>query len=235
MKRKLKLFIGAIIVLTLIGGGAFMVYVQDYYHYGETAGALLADQSLVTYPNGDIFLSGDTVKEGDVDELVIFYPGGKVEHEAYLPLAKLLSDEGIDVIVCKMPFNLAVFDVNRAEEYLDLFGDETAIYMMGHSLGGAMASSFASGHQDEVDGLILLGSYLYGDYPVDKQLTIYGSFDLVLDRSKIDYTNNVIEIEGGNHSQFGDYGPQEGDGVAQISPRGQLLQTVDAIMEFIGK
>ena len=34
---------------------------------------------------------------------------------------------------------------------------------------------------------------------------------------KIDYTENVIEIEGGNHAQFGNYGPQEGDLPATIS------------------
>ena len=37
-------------------------------------------------------------------------------------------------------------------------------------------------------------------------------------------------IEGGNHAQFGSYGPQSGDGEAQISPAEQWRQTVEAIL-----
>lgn len=232
MKTRFKYVIGGIILAVALALGGFLVYVEDYYRCGPVANALLNDPDLFRYDNGDIYLESGV---GGGDELIIFYPGGKVEYEAYLPLAKMIADQGIGVIVCKMPFNLAVFDRNRAQEYLDRFAGDTSIYMMGHSLGGAMASSFASEHQDEVAGLILLGSYLYGDYPVESQLTIYGSDDLVLDRSKIDYTMNVFVIDGGNHSGFGDYGPQKGDGTAAISPQQQQLKTVAAIMEFIGE
>lgn len=50
---------------------------------------------------------------------------------------------------------------------------------------------------------------------------------------KLDYTENVVEIQGGNHAQFGNYGPQKGDPPATISTQEQQAQTVAAISTFI--
>lgn len=72
-----------------------------------------------------------------------------------------------------------------------------------------MASQFAADHPDEIDGLILLGAYLYGDYPPEDTLTVYGSLNQSVE-DEIDYTENVVEIQGGNHAQFGNYGPRRG-------------------------
>ena len=235
MKRKFKYIITAIVIVFALAIGGFIVYVQDYYHSGAVAQEILADGNLVTYSNGDIYLEAASSTSVTTNDLIVFYPGGKVEYDAYLPLARMLQDQGVSVILCKMPFNLAVFDTNHARRYLDQFGANTRIYMMGHSLGGAMASSFASDNQDRVAGLILLGSYLYGSFPVENQLTIYGSNDLVLDRSKIDYDQNIVVIDGGNHSGFGDYGPQKGDGEATITKEMQQQVSVEAIIDFIGK
>ena len=53
--------------------------------------------------------------------------------------------------------------------------------------------------------------------------------------NKIGYTENVVEIEGGNHAQFGNYGPQKGDLPATISAEEQQAQAVDAITDFIAQ
>ena len=109
-----------------------------------------------------------------------------------------------------MPFRMAIFDANAAEDVMEQFPDIRHWYIAGHPMGGAMASQFAASHPDEVDGLILLGAYIYGDYPPEKTLTVYGSLNQSVE-DHIDYTENVVEIEGGNHAQFGNYGPQKGD------------------------
>ncbi|MNV99337.1 hypothetical protein D3C71_1946840 [compost metagenome] len=96
-----------------------------------------------------------------------------------------------------------------------------------------MASNYASKNQDKVKGLVLLGAYIYGDIPASHALTIYGSLDNVLDKSKVNYKENVFVIEGGNHGQFGNYGNQKGDGTATISREQQQKETVDHIVAFI--
>ena len=132
-----------------------------------------------------------------------------MEAAAYLPLLNQLRQTGLTCILVEMPFYLAIFDVNAAEDVMAQFPDIQHWYIAGHSMGGAMASQFASEHPDEVDGLILLGAYLYGDYPPADTLTVYGSLNQSVE-DEIDYTENVVEIQGGNHAQFGNYGPQEG-------------------------
>ena len=44
-----------------------------------------------------------------------------------------------------------------------------------------------------------------------------------------------MEIEGGNHAQFGNYGPQKGDLPATISAEEQQKQTVEAIEAFLAQ
>ena len=163
---------------------------------------------------------------------MIFYPGAKVEGAAYLPLLDQLRQTGVTCILVEMPFHMAIFDPDAALDVIPQFPEIRHWYIAGHSMGGAMASQFASSHPDQVDGLILLGAYLYGDYPPEDTLTIYGSLNQSVE-DKIDYTENIVKIEGGNHAQFGNYGPQKGDLPAGISAEEQQRQTVEAIQSFL--
>jgi hypothetical protein len=97
-----------------------------------------------------------------------------------------------------------------------------------------MASVYAEKNQEKIDGLIVLGAYVYGEYPLEDSLTIYGTFNSNLEES-FDYTTNVVIIEGGNHAQFGNYGPQKGDPNATITALEQQTITIEAIIDFIGK
>ena len=45
----------------------------------------------------------------------------------------------------------------------------------------------------------------------------------------------MVEIQGGNHAQFGNYGPQKGDLPAEITAEEQQAQTVAAITDFIAR
>lgn len=131
-----------------------------------------------------------------------------------------------------MPFHMAIFDANAAEKVISQFPEYQNWYIAGHSMGGAMASQFAAEHPDQVDGLILLGAYLYGDYPAENTLTVYGSLNQSVEEH-IQYTENIVEIEGDNHAQFGNYGPQKGDPPAAITAQEQQAQAVDAIESFL--
>ncbi len=228
MKKWVKIISIALACLLLIAGVGFLLYVSNYYKADDIALAVMENPTIRTESNFTILSPSVPGETG-----LIFYPGGKVEHSAYLPLLEQLRQQGVTCVLVEMPFHLAVFNPNAADSVLNALPDIQHWYIGGHSLGGAMASSYASQHPDAVEGLVLLGAYLYGDFPVARALTIYGSEDMVLDKSKITYTENVVEIAGGNHAQFGNYGAQKGDGTPSITAEQQQGQTVAAIVKFI--
>lgn len=217
------------LVLVLLGGGFFW-YVSDYYRAEDAAVTVLAQGQNLTTEDNLTILSPSTPS----DTAVIFYPGAKVEVIAYLPLLDQIRQTGVTCILVDMPFHMAIFDSNAAQDVMERFPDVAHWYVAGHSMGGAMASQFAANHPDEVDGLILLGAYIYGDYPPEKTLTVYGSLNQSVE-DHLDYTENVVEIQGGNHAQFGNYGPQKGDAEATISAQEQQKQTVEAIAAFLSR
>lgn len=215
--------------LVLILAGAFLIYVSDYSRADSVALAVMQNDPGLTVKDNYMILSPTAPS----DTALIFYPGGKVEYTAYLPiLEKIRQTCGITCILVKMPFNLAVFDENAADGMISQFPDIKNWYIGGHSLGGAMASSYASRHQDQVKGLILLGAYIYGNYPAENALTVYGTLNTAV-AEKVKYTTNVVVIEGGNHAQFGNYGKQKGDPDATISSEEQQNIAVAAIKAFL--
>ena len=231
MKKRLKMALIVIVSLAIILGGAFLIYASDYYRADDIANAAMQNKDLIQVEDNHIILSPKTPR----DTAIIFYPGAKVEYFAYLPiLEKIKESSDITCILVKMPFNMAIFDANAAEDIIVQYPDIKNWYIAGHSMGGAMASDYASKHQDKVKGLILLGAYIYGDYPVENALTIYGSFNTSV-AEKIHYTENIVVIEGGNHAQFGNYGKQKGDLDATISREEQQDIAVEAIKEFLYK
>lgn len=143
-----------------------------------------------------------------------------------------------------MPFNLAVLDINAADGILEQYPDIEKWYIGGHSLGGAMASSYLSDNADSFEGLVLLGAYStenLSNTDLDV-LSIYGSEDRVMNRKKYDANkgnlpNDFTEIiiDGGNHAGFGMYGAQDGDGESKIPTEEQINITASAIFDMINK
>ena len=228
--KKLWIFLAAVLLVCAGLAGAFAWYVSDYYRAEDTALEVLAQNNNITVQDNLTVLSPSY----PTDTALIFYPGAKVEAKAYLPLLDQIRQTGVTCILVHMPFNMAIFDWDAPEDILPRFPEIRHWYMAGHSMGGAMASQFASEHPEQLDGLILLGAYIYGDYPDDDALTVYGSLNQSVE-DHIDYTENIVEIQGGNHAQFGNYGPQKGDLPATISAQEQQEQTVAAIEDFISR
>lgn len=212
-------------------------YVNDYYKEENVQEYLQTkDSVLVTEMPDGLYLDGP----GD-ETALIFYPGAKVEYTAYLPLLSELADQGIDCFLIKMPCNLAFFGQNKAKKIMDSY-EYDHWYLSGHSLGGAMAASYASGHLESLNGLVLLAAYPTKSLKSDSfsVLSLYGSEDGVLNMEKVeegkaympvDYAE--VCIEGGNHAQFGNYGEQKGDHAADISREEQQAQTVEAILKMM--
>lgn len=239
-KRKRKIIPAVLIGIVLMFSAVCIIYLTDYYRADAAALEALASDDVVK-----IEWSGDDViafLPEEAEAGLIFYPGGKVEFTAYAPLLRSLAEEGILCVLVKMPFHLAVFDVDAAEGLQERFPDVIDWYIGGHSLGGAMSASYAAEHVNEYEGLILLAAYSAEDISRSglKVLSVYGSEDGVLDREK--YANNLINlpedreehiIEGGCHAQFGSYGKQDGDGEPGISSEEQREVTAAYIVELV--
>ena len=241
MKKGIRTSIGikiltGVIALLLLLAGAFLFYVSDYYH-ADAAVAASSSQEEPKEKNGALLYGPE-----DAETALIFYPGGKVEYTAYQPLMEKIAEKGILCILPKMPFNLAVSDVNAADKYITDFPQVSHWYVGGHSLGGSMAAAYATEHSDNVEGVVLLASYGTTDLTMEgmRVLSIYGSEDRVLNReSYMDNKSNLpkgfseLVIQGGNHGGFGCYGQQKGDGEASISQDRQQEETGDAVTAFL--
>lgn len=233
-------------IFGIAGAGAFavlmagcVIYLGDYYKADkERIDGFVVEEVTVTVMEDDNIVYEPT----DTKTGLIFYPGGKVEYTAYEPLMKSLASEGILCVLVEMPFHLAVFDMNAADGIREQFPQVEDWYIGGHSLGGAMASSYIEGKEADYEGLVLLGAYSTADLTKTSLdvLSIYGSEDNVLDKEK--YDANMINLpddfkeiilEGGCHAYFGMYGAQKGDGTPTISNEEQIFKTVEAIANFI--
>ncbi len=229
-KRAGRVVLISLGVLLLALALAFFAYTQDYYHADATAAALTKDNANIRQEGNLTVLTPDS--SNDTGAGLIFYPGGKVEETAYLPLLEQLRQGGLTCVLVKMPFRLAVFDIRAADAVYAQFPAISHWYLAGHSLGGAMASSYVAGNEGKLAGLILLGAYPVNDSPIPT-LAIYGSEDVKLDRSKLTAVAGKLELAGGNHAYFGNYGEQAGDGTATISREAQQAQAVSAILAFV--
>lgn len=235
--KKILRFILAILLVLIICCG---IYVSDYYHADDEAIGKFAYSDTIVIE--EIEEGGLTYTPDNASTGFIFYPGGKVEYTAYEPLMLACAERGIFCVLVKMPFNLAVLDINAADGIPEQFPEIANWYIGGHSLGGSMAATYLSKHQNEFAGLILLGSYSTSDISHTglDVLSLYGSEDTVLNAQKYEKNKSNLPpaftefvIDGGCHAYFGMYGAQDGDGIPTISNEEQIQITADKIMEQI--
>lgn len=236
--KKKKVMIPTVMIFILLA--ICFLYVNDYYHADKNVQDYFQDGGLTKIQE---ITEGFYLDGPGKDTAVIFYPGAKVEYTAYLPLLHKLTNEGIDCFLVKMPCNLAFLGMNKADKIISSYEYEHW-YMAGHSLGGAMAASYASDHLDKLEGLILLASYSIKELKSESfsVISIYGNKDGLLSMDKLEEGRKLMPsnyseicIEGGNHAGFGNYGSQKGDLKADISTGQQQDQTVDAILKMVRK
>ncbi len=236
-KRWIGLISLVLVLLVLIGCGA--VYVSDDYRADLDAMAAFSWNTEISETKLDHAIAFGT---GEEHMGLIFYPGGKVEYTAYVPLMRALAEKGIFCVVVEMPLNLAVLDMDAAEDIRKRFPNMETWYIGGHSLGGSMAASHLGEHVEQYKGLVLLGSYSTEDLSETELcvLSIYGSEDRIMNREKYekykenlpgDFTETIMD--GGCHAYFGMYGAQKGDGIPTITPEEQIRMTADLIVSWI--
>ncbi|MFZ0533063.1 MAG: alpha/beta fold hydrolase [Anaerolineales bacterium] len=175
---------------------------------------------------------------------LILYPGGRVDPRAYAPQAHIIASQGYLVIIVPRPLNLAVLGAERASSVINTNPNIQNWVIGGHSLGGSMAALYADKHRDQIKGLVLWASYPASSNNLAdstiKVASIYATLDGLATQEKIDASRKLlpadttwVQIEGGNHAQFGWYGLQSGDNPATISREEQQIQIVQATLNLL--
>ncbi len=237
-----KRLILLLVLVVLIAGVAYLAYYfTDYSHADSTAIAALSSTgsyNVVNTSNSITFTPTSNISSIGV----IFYPGAKVQPEAYSVIASKLAMNGYTTIIVKMPLNFAIFGINKADDVITQHPEISTWVIGGHSLGGVSASDYAVNHQDKIKGVIYLAAYpnINASNTTLKGLLIKGSLDGLITSTQISDNQNkfpinttFITIPGGNHANFGNYGIQVGDNNSTITKQEQQDLTVDYILNFL--
>ena len=154
-KKIILITIAAFLALCI---GASAIYLNSHYSAGEAAMQAMqgGDGVTVSETDGAFFFDGK-----GADAALVFYPGGKVDSEAYAPLMKRLAAGGVDCFLLRLPLRLAVLDRNAADRVVSGY-DYKYLLVGGHSLGGVAAASYSASPADKICGSVLLASYPSG-------------------------------------------------------------------------
>lgn len=227
-----------------LGIGGFYVWANDALGPMPEALAALESDELVTVGTEPwLIFSPNGIQP---DTAFILYPGGKVDYRSYAPQARAIAEAGYLVVIPEMPLNLAVFAPNTANDIIAAYPDIGQWAIGGHSLGGAMAAQFAFDNPGVIAGLALWAAYPAGNSDLSGAevavSSIYGSLDgvatpdqVLAGKPLLPADTTWVEIVGGNHAQFGWYGPQDGDNPATISREEQQAQTVAATVALLAE
>ncbi len=237
LRRLLLILLGVLV----LAGGAFVMWAETPLGPMPEAVAALESDADITVQTEPWLLFAPAVKTPTVG--LIFCPGGRVDPVSYAPAARAIASAGYLVVIPPVPLNLAVFAPDIAADVIAANPVIKRWFVGGHSLGGAMAASFAHNNPDAVDGLVLWASYPaspsdFSQRPNFPILSAYGTEDFGLDgidasRPLLSPTTKWVVIDGGNHAQSGWYGTQPGDGTATISREDQQAQLIAATLDFL--
>jgi hypothetical protein len=241
MRRRYKILIAVLITVIVVLSG-FIIWAET-----PPAPMQQAYEALISDSNVTVIQNHWIVFEPNAANLTtgfIFYPGGRVNCISYAPYAHAIAAEGYFVVIAPMPLNLAVFGVNIASDIISAYPNITLWAIGGHSLGGSMAAQYIDYNPNKVEGLALWASYPPSGIDLSKfnisVVTIHGTNDGLVSTKQIDDSLNQlppdatrVEIDGGNHAQFGWYGTQSGDNLATISREQQQILTVNATVQML--
>ena len=239
MKWLKRILLGLLVAAALSAAG-FIFWAETPLGPAPEALAALKSDSSVTVTTGR-FITFTPANQRPAEVGFIFYPGGRVDARSYAAPLREIAAQGYLVVLVPVRLNLAFFDVNAAALVFAAHPEIKTWVTGGHSLGGVASELFAKTHP-QVSGVIFWASYPADDGIKNSSLrvlTIYGTNDMA-GEAKFQETKSLnppsaqyVVIQGGNHAQFGDYGPQPGDNPAAISRADQQSQVVAATVQFL--
>ncbi|MEN9834936.1 MAG: hypothetical protein RL011_1129 [Pseudomonadota bacterium] len=199
-----------------------------------------------------------TPVDASIENVLLIFPGGKVEPDAYQDLATAVfraSEGKVSVIAAKFSYNLPnplqapkrITDTLKRLSDIGLKDGAKHLYLVGHSDGGIMGHAEAT--KAELGGLVLLGSYIPNAVIFGGQLREYPLPTLMMIGERDGHTpinflarellhlkpgtkvweKAVLFLPGANHMQFAD-----GSAVAEdLPPTADLAATQQQVAQDI--
>lgn len=241
--RRILILVGVTLLAALVIGAAGFWLWATLSAAGPDATALAALESTdAVTVRTEPWLTFAPAAQGEARPCgLIFYPGGLVDERAYAPTLQPVAAAGYTVVAPSMPLGLAVLAPDRARAVIAAHPEITRWAVGGHSLGGAMAARYAQGNPGEpVAGLTLWAAFpAEGNSLAERSdlhaVSIYGTLDglatadeIAASAALLPAATVFVPIEGGNHAQFGSYGPQDRDNAATIPAAQQQAQAAAA-------
>lgn len=241
MKRRttLALIVCAFIAFAIAAAAA--AYLAPASLEATASAALVSDATVRVEEDKDGIR---LLPQSQADIGFIFYTGARVPPAAYAAILRPLAQRGVAVFIPQLPFNFAIFDLERANAVIAANPLIRRWYLGGHSLGGASAAIFLSRYPDAAEGIAFLASYPSAQADLSswrgRALSIAADRDGLATLEKFEAAGGflprdtvAIVLEGANHAGFGRYGPQKGDGSATMPKDEQERRTAAALFAFI--
>lgn len=177
---------------------------------------------------------------------LFFQPGALVDPRAYAAVLRPIAGAGHTVVIAKQPLGIAFLALGAFDDARATVPEADAWIVGGHSLGGTVAALQADDVDEDASapavGLLLYASYPAGDMSgslTASAMSVSGTEDGLSTPAKIDASRTdlppdtaFVVVDGASHAQFGDYGPQAGDGTPTIPHDDARAQIADATLAF---
>jgi len=248
MKKFLTYGVGGLLATLIIAMGGWLAWskANEAAPAPDAIAALRSDDRVVV-EDGEFIVfrpAGASPTTG-----VILYPGAGCDVRGYSPVLRRLANRGYLVVAVPMPLNMAIFGINQADDVRAAFPDVQRWVLAGHSMGGAMAATYANNHPDDLAGLIIWDSRpAASDTLVDLKYPVWHIHRATADgrpppkfekyRNLFPATSTWVPLPGGNHMQFGSFvgGTYEEEWTATITPEVQqdlvVTGTLNALLEM---
>jgi pimeloyl-ACP methyl ester carboxylesterase len=181
---------------------------------------------------------------------LLFLPGTPVDPIAYAPIARAIAAAGHATAIVFLPRRgLASAQsarlATRAREAMRALGAARWV-IAGHSRGGEFGGRLVFDDPGRYAGLVLIAtthprSFSLANTSVDV-IQVSGDRDgttsdeaLAAARTNLPASTRRVVISGANHSQFGFYGRHPFDGTPTISHADQIAQTVNVLLQALGR
>jgi hypothetical protein len=175
---------------------------------------------------------------------LILYPGAHVDYRSYAAVAREIALHGYQVTVVRMPANLAIFGISRADGVIAAYPDIRRWAIGGHSLGGMVAARYAADHPGQIHGVVFWAAFPLADLSRSDLAgaSTYGTKDLGIEVDAVQASLSLLPpgtkvepIQGGGHTGFGDYATLFGGSSADISPELQQAYAADLTINLLQK